>query len=123
MLCPSHSTRALKHTYDVEKQASTGSVLLQTHADGIEFKGLLSSAWWGHSDSPVQDDKPAPQTLVLYIFSNTDPEYIDNLRFYVRTGIQEGDGCHHVIVVNSGPGSPVCYRLRCPSPLITTAVY
>ena len=80
---------------------------MQASDDGIESKGLLSSSWWAHSDDPVEEDKPAVQTLVLYIFSNTDPEYIDNLRYYVRTAIQEDDGCQHVIVVNSGEDSPV----------------
>ena len=80
---------------------------VQVADDSIEYKGVLSSAWWSHSDDVAKEEKPAPETLVLYIFSNTDPEYIDNLRFYVRTAIKEDDGCHHVIVINSGPKSPV----------------
>lgn len=38
-------------------------------------------------------------TLVIYVFSNTDPEYINNLRFFTQFGIQQGDGCDYVIVV------------------------
>ena len=38
-------------------------------------------------------------TLVFYIFSNTDPEYERNLQFFTQHGMWEGDGCQYVIVV------------------------
>ena len=38
-------------------------------------------------------------TLVIYIFSNTDPEYERNLQFFTQHGMWEGDGCQYVIVV------------------------
>lgn len=38
-------------------------------------------------------------TLVMYIFSPTDPEYERNMRYFVRHGISENDPCHYVIVV------------------------
>lgn len=47
--------------------------------------GLLSS---GH-----------PETLVLYTYSNSDPEYERNLHFFVQYGMAEGDGCNYVIIV------------------------
>ena len=40
-----------------------------------------------------------PNTLVIYVFSDTDKEYIYNLRYFVREGIKEGDGCDYVIVI------------------------
>ena len=86
---------------------------VQGNGNGRDSKGVLSSTWWAHSDTPVEDERPPPQTLVLYIFSNSDPEYIDNLRFYVRTAIHEDDGCHHVIVVNAEPDSTVRTLSRC----------
>jgi hypothetical protein len=71
----------------------------------------------GHATSTVSSGDPgqgsrAPQsgrarTLVLYIFSNTDKEYINNLRFFISNGIREGDGCDYIIVINVGEGSPV----------------
>lgn len=48
-----------------------------------------------------------PQTLVLYSFSHTDFAYHDNLRYYVRHGIAEDDGCRHLIIVNNSLKSPV----------------
>ena len=83
------------------------NVCAQGNDDGIDSKRVLSSSWWSHSDTPVEDEQPPPQTLVLYIFSNSDPEYINNLRFYVGNAIQEDDGCQHVIVINSSPDDPV----------------
>lgn len=38
-------------------------------------------------------------TLVVYIFSNTDPEYIVNLKFFLRWGIREGDGADYIVVL------------------------
>lgn len=40
-----------------------------------------------------------PETLVLYTYSNSDPEYERNLHFFVQHGMTEGDGCDYIIVV------------------------
>ena len=51
---------------------------------------------------------PRPEdTLVVYIFSNTDPEYIANLRFFARHGMAAGDGCEYVVVVQEDEGAEV----------------
>lgn len=38
-------------------------------------------------------------TLVLYAFAFTDPEYLANLNYFVNTGIKVGDRCRYVIVL------------------------
>ena len=38
-------------------------------------------------------------TLVLYTYSNTDPEYEGNLRYFVKHGVAADDGCEYVIIV------------------------
>ena len=38
-------------------------------------------------------------TLVVYIFSNTDPEYLYNLKFFLKFGVREEDGADYVIVL------------------------
>jgi len=48
-----------------------------------------------------------PETLVVYIFSNTDPEYLNNLNFFLKWGVREGDGAYYIIVVQEGGKSPV----------------
>lgn len=47
-----------------------------------------------------------PDTLVVYVFSATDPEYIRNLQHFARHGIREGDGCEYVIIVQTTDGEP-----------------
>ena len=38
-------------------------------------------------------------TLVIYVYSKTDPEYERNLQFFVEHGMWEGDGCEYLIIV------------------------
>ncbi|KAK9808001.1 hypothetical protein WJX73_002333 [Symbiochloris irregularis] len=42
------------------------------------------------------------KTLVVYVYSGSDPEYEDNLRFFLRTAVKEDDGCDYVIVIQTG---------------------
>ena len=42
---------------------------------------------------------PQPSTIVVYIYSNSDPEYERNLRFFVERGVRGDSDCHYVIVV------------------------
>eukprot|EP00892_Ulva_mutabilis_P010141 jgi/Ulvmu1/749/UM010_0123.1 len=46
------------------------------------------------------------RTLVLYAFSNTDPEYYPNLVFFVKHGVPGCHACEFIIIVNEGPTSP-----------------
>lgn len=48
----------------------------------------------------------AANTLVIYVFSATDPEYAGNMHHFVRHGMAEGDGCEYVIVVQNPDGLP-----------------
>ena len=38
-------------------------------------------------------------TLVIYIFSPTDPEYERNMRFFIEHGMSANDPCHYAIIV------------------------
>lgn len=51
--------------------------------------------------------EPKADTLVVYVFSNTDPEYYANLLFFLRFGVAEGDGCDYVIIIQTGDELPV----------------
>ena len=52
-------------------------------------------------------------TLVTYIFSATDLEYINNLNFFLRYGIREGDGADYVIILQQDDSGEVCsYTIR-----------
>ena len=61
----------------------------------LQLRGLSPA---GAAQAGSGARQPA-ETLVLYVYSNSDPEYERNLRFFVEHGMREGDGCHYVIVV------------------------
>lgn len=35
----------------------------------------------------------------MYIYSKTDSEYENNMHYFIKHGMREGDGCDYVIVV------------------------
>lgn len=48
------------------------------------------------------------KTLIVHIFADTDPEYIENLKFFVHYGISVGDiAAEYVIIVQSDATDPV----------------
>ena len=74
-----------------------------TEAEGEPKKSWTPTWLWG--SEPKQEQWP--ETLVVYIFSNTDPEYFNNLKFFLKWGVREGDGAYYIIVVQEGGKSPV----------------
>ena len=49
--------------------------------------------------------------LVMYIFSNTDPQYLNNLKFFVHEGVHDGDGCEYIFVINRSADEEVRSQL------------
>lgn len=45
-----------------------------------------------------------PGTLVVYVFSNSDREYEQNLRFFIKHAIHADDGCEYVFIIQTGEG-------------------
>ncbi len=41
------------------------------------------------------------KTLVVHIFADTDPEYLENLKFFVQYGILQEDNAEYVILVQT----------------------
>ena len=73
---------------------------------------FVLGSFWGGSRKPVSHSEPQnnvergwafqggqTDTLVVYIFSNTDPMYLVNLKFFLRWGVREGDGADYVVVL------------------------
>eukprot|EP00892_Ulva_mutabilis_P002781 jgi/Ulvmu1/12503/UM009_0158.1 len=50
--------------------------------------------------------KLAAETLVLYVFSNTDPEYYNNLLFFVKHGIPGCGACEYIVIINRNADDP-----------------
>jgi hypothetical protein len=65
---------------------------------------VLNGSWKTHAESlqRIRQEGQAitDDVLVLYIFSNTDPEYMNNLKFFLREGVHPADGCEYLFVVN-----------------------
>ncbi|KAH7621353.1 hypothetical protein NADE_006616 [Nannochloris sp. 'desiccata'] len=57
--------------------------------------GIEASQSWQSRGVAFQ---PAP-TLVIYVYSSSDPEYLKNLEFFIREAIKPNDGCDYVIVL------------------------
>ena len=63
----------------------------------------------------------AAHTLVVYIFSKTDTEYENNMRFFLRWGVAADDGCDYVIIIQTmGEGTKVHSPPPPPPPGPTT---
>lgn len=60
-----------------------------------------------HADKRRLPDGSWAPTLCVYVFSNTDPEYLENLRFFVKFGMAPDDGVTYLVVVQEQEGQPV----------------
>lgn len=55
-------------------------------------------------------------TLVVYVYSNTDPEYQANLKYFLKTGVRADDGCDYVVIIQEGEGVEDTYDLPSTPP-------
>ena len=67
-------------------------------------------------------------TVVIYTYSRTDPEYERNLQYFVEHGMWEGDGCDYIIIVQQVPiQSTCCGTSKCSGtlcqPLLKSATH
>jgi hypothetical protein len=80
-------------------------LLLRLSQFGSSSRAAVSSSpIYSSSSSVLQIQRPT-DTLVVYIFSNTDPEYANNLRFFLKHGVAADDGCDYVVVIQTGDDS------------------
>lgn len=55
------------------------------------------------------------KTLVVHIFADTDPEYLENLKFFIRYGILQEDNAEYIVLIQTDSSTIV--RAREPSAL------
>ncbi|GAB4813085.1 hypothetical protein N2152v2_000131 [Parachlorella kessleri] len=89
-------------------------ILLWPNAIGLDLRERLGrkdalEAFTSQQPEPVdssaqQGPTARARTLVVYVFSGSDPEYADNLRFFVREAAKENDNCDYVFVLQQGEG-------------------
>lgn len=85
------------HTSDKSTQRPEGRSLRATDSSSASstssfFRQSAPQAPVSHS---VGDD-----VLVLYLYDNRDPVWVENFKFFLQWGVNYNDGCSYVIVVN-----------------------
>lgn len=80
------------------------SVMRCWSADGNN-RGIAALTRSRQFDSGTAADRP--HTLVLYVWGGTDPNYGDNLLFFVRHGMPGCPGCRYVVIINEDDERPV----------------
>lgn len=73
---------------------------------------VMSGSWGSqlqqlHQHIRTTGHSKQSDVLVMYIFSNTDPQYLNNLKFFLREGVHAGDGCEYIFVINRTPDEEV----------------
>lgn len=60
--------------------------------------------------------RQSSNTLVIYVYSGSDPEYEANLIFFLREGVQDNDGVTYIIAIQNGEGlTELSNKPRLPS--------
>ena len=77
--------------------------------DALQIRGSSSqaedaSSAYSYTQHPVSDKEP---TLVIYLYSHSDPVYQNNLQYFIRRGVSRDDGNDYVFVIQEGEGSQV----------------
>lgn len=50
---------------------------------------------------------PDVDTVVAYVYNDSDPEYWENFLYFLQWGMGEGDGCKYLIVLSSSTNAEV----------------
>ncbi len=68
---------------------------LRSASTGSSFS-LFSST----STEQPSNDAQGDDVLVMYLYDNRDPVWIENFKFFVQWGIAPKDGCSYIILVS-----------------------
>ena len=68
---------------------------LQATTSGSKFSLFSPSA-----AAAISNDAQGDDVLVMYLYDNRDPVWVDNFKFFVQWGIAADDGCSYIILVN-----------------------
>jgi hypothetical protein len=64
----------------------------------LKFGIERSQSWQSRGLASLKNHSLSP-TLVIYVYSGSDPEYLTNLEFFIQEAIKPNDGCEYVIVL------------------------
>lgn len=68
---------------------------LQATSTGSKFSLFSSTA-----AVDTRNDAQGDDVLVMYLYDNRDPVWVENFKFFVKWGIAANDGCSYIILVN-----------------------
>ena len=94
--------------YRTAEQAAAGRAVGRAGGAGVGGGATaLSTAAGTRRHKRQRPDGTWAPTLLVYVFSNTDPEYLGNLRFFVQFGMAPDDGVEYLVVVQDQEGVAV----------------
>lgn len=95
-----HQRRAMALAADgtVERQRASAAIAA-TAPSSPSASAVRSSSLIRAASLPSFFDPVTERTLVLYVFSNNDALYIDNLRFFIDAAVRANDPADYVFVI------------------------
>lgn len=74
---------------------------------------------WQGDETSIHFAAARGKTLVVYVFSDTDPEYLENLKFFVQYGVSTLDtSAEFVIILQTDVHATVSYIGYLPTPAV-----
>ncbi len=74
------------------------------HVEGRSLRAASTGSSFSlFSSSPTEqasNDAQGDDVLVMYLYDNRDPVWVENFKFFVQWGIAANDGCSYIILVN-----------------------
>lgn len=111
-LRPSRSTSSPRAKYSGWNLFAGSCLALSLLSLAYVLHEVMTGSWGSQLEQLQQHIRTSGNSkqsdvLVMYIFSNTDPQYLNNLKYFVREGVHAGDGCEYLFVVNKSPEEEV----------------
>ena len=61
----------------------------------------------GFKFTQIANSSATDNTLVVHVFSDSDPQYLENLKFFVRYGVSQDCAVDYVIIVQTNSSALV----------------
>lgn len=101
----------LLHQYFYGRHSWRGRALVVLLCLGLGVHLLSQSSLMSSKRGEWSSASKTAETLVIYVFSNTDVEYANNLRFFLQFGVAADDGCDYIVIIQTGEGLEVSVRV------------
>ena len=89
----------------------------EPHVEGRSLRAASTASSFSLFSSQVtpkpSNDAQGDDVLVMYLYDNRDPVWVENFRFFVQWGIAANDGCSYVILVTEAMYAAKVYQRVC----------